>query len=203
MRGFSVGFRQPGLALLTMGLAAIVLIGCAAAPASQPAAPESQPTAAAPAPTQAPTTAPAASATLAPTAPPAATLPATMPPTIAAATAAATATQPAPAATAAATATQPARPATVSYAKDVAPIFEQRCVKCHGGEIVEEGFDMKTYAAVMKGSNNGPVVKPGNAKDSELVILIVDGKMPKCAARLPDAEIARISDWVKAGAPNN
>ncbi|MBM4456241.1 MAG: hypothetical protein FJ011_00520 [Chloroflexi bacterium] len=199
MNGFSVGFRQPGLALLMMSLAAIVLIGCAAAPAAQPAAPESQPTAAAPAPTQAPTTAPAASATLAPTAPPAATLPATMAPTVAAATA----TQPAAAPTAAATATQPAKPATVSYAKDVAPIFEQRCVKCHGGDRVEEGFDMKTYAAVMKGSNNGPVVKPSNAKDSELVILIVDGKMPKRAARLPDAEIAKISDWVNAGAPNN
>jgi mono/diheme cytochrome c family protein len=103
---------------------------------------------------------------------------------------------------AAPTATQPAA-AAVSFAKDVLPIFEQRCMKCHGGEKTEEGLSLKTHATVMKGSNNGPVIKPGNPNDSELVKQIVSGDMPKRAARLSDAEIKTISDWVKAGAPNN
>ena len=39
----------------------------------------------------------------------------------------------------------------------------------------------------MNGSENGPVVKPGNAAESDFVKLVVEGKMPKRATRLPDA----------------
>ena len=55
----------------------------------------------------------------------------------------------------------------------------------------------------MKGSDNGAVVKPGNAADSDFVKLVVNGKMPKRADKLPDNQIKILTDWVNAGAPNN
>jgi len=96
-----------------------------------------------------------------------------------------------------------AAPAGTSFAQDVLPIFERRCVKCHGGERTEEGLVLKTYADVMAGSVNGPVIEPGNAVDSYLVEQITSGKMPKRGPRLLPAEIQAISDWIDAGAPDN
>jgi hypothetical protein len=91
----------------------------------------------------------------------------------------------------------------VSFSGDVLPILQRRCVKCHGGEKTEEGLILKTYAAVMAGSWNGPVIEPGSAADSFLVEQIVSGKMPKNGPRLLPAEIRNISDWIDAGAPDN
>jgi len=96
-----------------------------------------------------------------------------------------------------------AETAAVSFAADVLPILERRCVKCHGGEKTEEGLILKTYADVMAGSWNGPVVEPGSAADSYLVELIVSGKMPNKEPRLLPSEIRLISDWIDAGALEN
>jgi len=174
---------------LIVGLAvfALVLAACA------PAAPTAAPTAAQPA------EKPAATATSAPVAAenptPAATQPA------ATATQAPTATaQPAPTATQAPAAGQTA---TVSFTKDVLPIMQQSCIKCHGGEKTEAGLSLKDYAGIMAGSENGPVVMPGNAAESDFVRLVAQGKMPKRANRLPDSQVKILTDWVNAGAPNN
>jgi hypothetical protein len=91
----------------------------------------------------------------------------------------------------------------VSFSGDVLPIFERRCVKCHGGDKTEEGLILKTYADALAGSWNGPVIEPGSAPDSFLVEQIVSGEMPKKEPRLLPAEIRTISDWIDAGAPDN
>ena len=92
-----------------------------------------------------------------------------------------------------------AQPVAVSFAKDVLPIFEQQCVKCHGGDKPSAGLSLESYAGLMK----KPVIQPGNADGSSLVGLIVSGAMPKRSPRLSDAQIKAIKDWVNAGAPNN
>ena len=91
----------------------------------------------------------------------------------------------------------------VSYARDVRPILESRCASCHTGEFVSEGLDMNTYDSLMKGSENGPVIVPGNARDSLLVEKITEGKMPKRGPKLTPTQIQIITDWIDAGAPNN
>ena len=83
------------------------------------------------------------------------------------------------------------------------PIFQQSCIKCHGGEKTEALLSLKDHAGLMAGSENGPVLKPGNAAESDLVTLVANGKMPKRANRLPDNQIKILTDWVNAGAPNN
>ena len=77
------------------------------------------------------------------------------------------------------------------------------CVKCHGGEEVKEGLVLKTYAEIMAGSDNGPVIAPGDPANSLLIDLITRGKMPKKGPKLLPGEIRIITDWVAAGAVNN
>ncbi len=106
-----------------------------------------------------------------------------------------------------ATATEPAAPEATaplpSFSADVLPIFESRCVRCHGGASPVAGLSLSSYSDVMAGSRSGPVVVPGSAADSSLVRAIVSGRMPRGAPKLPDAEIQAISDWVDGGAPDN
>jgi len=108
------------------------------------------------------------------------------------------------AATEPAAATQPAAEgATVSFANDVLPIIQSRCINCHGGDRTEEGLVMKTHADLMAGSDNGPVVMPGDAANSQLVELIAAQKMPKRGPKLTPPQVQLIADWVNQGALNN
>jgi hypothetical protein len=91
----------------------------------------------------------------------------------------------------------------VSFINDVMPIFERRCVKCHGGQQTKEGFDLKTYEGLMSGSFNGPVLEPGNANGSYLVEQIINGEMPKRGPKLTPNETQIITDWINSGAINN
>lgn len=100
--------------------------------------------------------------------------------------------------------TQPAvEGATVSFTNDVLPIFQSRCIGCHGGERTQEGLDLKTHASLMAGSSNGFVVTPGDAADSLLVELVANQKMPKRGPKLTPPQVQVITDWVNQGAPDN
>lgn len=91
----------------------------------------------------------------------------------------------------------------ISFASNVMPIFEAKCIKCHGVESKKEGLDMRTYDVTLAGSFNGPVLTPGNADNSLLVQLIERGKMPNRGQKLTPEEIQIIRDWVNQGALNN
>jgi mono/diheme cytochrome c family protein len=141
---------------------------------------------------------------------PEATQPPAPPATTAPATEATAGQAPAQEATAT-TAPEPATPTEavisesgeVSFSRDILPVLQSRCINCHGGQRTSEGLDMKTYAALMAGSQNGSVVTPGDATNSSFVTLAAEGKMPKRGPKLTPAEIKLLTDWVNAGAPNN
>jgi hypothetical protein len=110
----------------------------------------------------------------------------------------------APAATEPGAATQPAvQGATVSFANDVLPIIESRCIGCHGGDRTEEGLDLKTHASIMAGSENGLVIVPGDAENSLLVELVATQEMPKRGPKLTPPQVQIITDWVNQGALDN
>ena len=93
--------------------------------------------------------------------------------------------------------------ATVSFATDIVPILESRCLNCHGGQRTEEGLSVNGHAALMTGSENGPVITPGDATNSLLVELVETQKMPKRGPKLTPPQIQLIIDWVNQGALNN
>ena len=92
---------------------------------------------------------------------------------------------------------------TISFQRDVLPIFNQICVKCHGDVRTEKSLVLKSYADLMQGSEDGPVVEPGDPRNSLLIDKIVTGKMPKSGPKLLPKQIRAIINWVQAGAPNN
>jgi uncharacterized membrane protein len=104
------------------------------------------------------------------------------------------------------------REQVVSYQKDVVPILDKHCKYCHtpgqAGYVVS-GFELGTYETLMKGTQFGPVVLPGDPLTSVLVMLIegrVDPslRMPHGDATTPTAdEILTIRRWVEQGAKNN
>ncbi|HJZ54273.1 MAG TPA: DUF1549 domain-containing protein, partial [Gemmataceae bacterium] len=83
-------------------------------------------------------------------------------------------------------------------------ILQAKCVKCHTGERVEGEFDMTTRESLLKGGASGPAVVPGDHNKSLLYQLVSHQKqphMPHERPKLPDAEIARIAEWIDLGAP--
>lgn len=104
------------------------------------------------------------------------------------------------------------RKVEVSYQKDVVPILDKHCKYCHtpgqAGYVVS-GFELGSYDTLMKGTQFGPVVLPGDPLTSVLVMLIegrVDPslRMPHGDATTPTKEeILTIRRWVEQGAKNN
>jgi uncharacterized membrane protein len=92
---------------------------------------------------------------------------------------------------------------SVSFANDVMPILQNRCFNCHGGEQTKEGLSVASYESLMAGSDNGPVVVPGDAANSLLAQQLLNGKMPKKGPKLTPSQIQIIVDWINAGALNN
>jgi len=92
--------------------------------------------------------------------------------------------------------------ATLTYA-DVKPIFDAKCVGCHGSNKPKEDLSLNTYAAVIKGGEHGAVVVPGDPAGSKLVHAI-DGtdtpRMPFKQDPLSQEEIDKISKWIEDGA---
>ena len=93
--------------------------------------------------------------------------------------------------------------AVVSFANDVVPIIQSRCINCHGGDRIEEGLVMLSYNDLLAGSDNGPVIVPGDPTNSLLVELVTNQKMPKRGPKLTPPQVQIITEWVAAGAPNN
>jgi mono/diheme cytochrome c family protein len=98
----------------------------------------------------------------------------------------------------------PAEPAAAAPTfASVQPIFQKSCVGCHG-ENGKHGVDLRTYESVMKGSEHGPIVKPGDPAGSELVEVLrtddKDHRMPMGLPPLPTEEIEQIEAWIAAGA---
>lgn len=94
------------------------------------------------------------------------------------------------------------------YADNIQPIFDKRCVSCHGPNRADKQLRLDSYQSLMKGSQDGPVVVPGSPSASPLLSTI-DGtatgssRMPPTGPRLPDTEVQNIRIWIDTGAPSN
>ena len=93
------------------------------------------------------------------------------------------------------------------YTEKVKPILEENCYKCHGGMNHRGGLNFQTKAGMMKGGRDGAVVVPDDPAASLLVKLMRhEGPpndprpMPPRGPKLSDADIAIVTQWVKAGA---
>jgi uncharacterized membrane protein len=92
---------------------------------------------------------------------------------------------------------------TVSFANDVLPILNSRCKNCHGGQKIEEGLNLTNYELLLAGSENGPVIIPGDANNSLLGKALIEREMPKRGPKLKPDQAQIIIDWINQGAFDN
>jgi len=78
----------------------------------------------------------------------------------------------------------------VSYDKDIKPLFEASCFRCHGEKEKKGGLRLDSLEAVLKGGKEGKVVDTGAALKSPLLISVSQldpesAMPPKPRARKP------------------
>ncbi len=93
----------------------------------------------------------------------------------------------------------------VDFSHQVVPILKKYCAECHAGEKKKGGFSFNTRAAVMAGSENGPVMVAGKPEASRFIEVIAsmdsDEQMPPKGDRVSAAELKLLKAWVSAGLP--
>jgi uncharacterized membrane protein len=99
----------------------------------------------------------------------------------------------------------PALPHTINFDKDIHPIFQNSCGKCHLAGKAKGGFRMDSRDELLRGGETGASIVPGNGASSYLVELVAgldpDKIMPEKGRRLTTHEIALIRTWIDQGAP--
>jgi len=91
---------------------------------------------------------------------------------------------------------------------EILPVFQLRCVACHGKRKQEGGLDLRTVAGRIKGGKSGPALVPGDPDASLLIHRIESGEMPppelqlmNSVRPLTEAELQKVRSWIAAGAP--
>ena len=95
----------------------------------------------------------------------------------------------------------------VDFTKQIKPILEQNCIKCHGEEQKKGGLKLHTKDAALTGGDNGAALVVGKSKDSPLytsTILSADDEkaMPprKKEKPLTPAQTDLLKAWIDQGA---
>ena len=107
----------------------------------------------------------------------------------------------------------PAPDEPVSFHNHILPLFEQRCLNCHGEPYVKNGRTIKptaglqldTYEMVIKGNLDGTIVTPGDHTASALyqVVTLADDDpelMPPKGDPLSEEQRSMIKRWILEGA---
>jgi mono/diheme cytochrome c family protein len=95
--------------------------------------------------------------------------------------------------------------AAPDFVRDVRPIFEAHCFKCHGPEKQKSGYRLDVKSIALTGGDSGtPNIVPGLGAESPLVKFIAgeveDMRMPPKGEALAPVEIATLKAWIDSGA---
>lgn len=98
---------------------------------------------------------------------------------------------------------------TISYEKQIAPLFETYCLDCHGDTDADGEFRLDTFANLLVGGKTGKALVAGKSGES-LMVKFLEGKSdregknkfmpPGKRDKLKPEEIALIKAWIDAGA---
>lgn len=100
----------------------------------------------------------------------------------------------------------PSAPTQIDFARDIQPIFEASCIRCHGAERPKSKFSLATRETALKGGANGVDIIPGDSAHSPLIHnvagVIEDMKMPPPGKGEPltSGQIGLLRAWIDQGA---
>lgn len=95
--------------------------------------------------------------------------------------------------------------AAPNFVRDIQPILETNCLRCHKQGKAKGGLRMETHALMMEGGNDADAIVPGNPAESDLIRRshlrpIDEGFMPDEGQALKKNELDLLTAWVKSGA---
>ncbi len=88
----------------------------------------------------------------------------------------------------------------------IMPIFDKKCVKCHNANKMKGELNLENQETILLGGENGDILVPGNADESELIRLIrlpisdEHHMPPEGKVQLTGDEMALLEWWVMQGA---
>src|SRR5207249_11059188 len=80
------------------------------------------------------------------------------------------------------------KPVEPLFEKDVLPILESKCLRCHGKDLQKADLDLRSKAGLLKGGESGPAISPGSPEDSLLWIKIAANKLSPSKNKQTDSE---------------
>jgi len=97
----------------------------------------------------------------------------------------------------------PAASHPINFSKEIKPIIETSCIKCHGRGRDKGGLQMDTREILLKGGDSGPAVVVGKSAESYLIELVSgldpDSIMPQKGSKLKPEQIGLLRAWIDQG----
>lgn len=91
----------------------------------------------------------------------------------------------------------------INFVKDVRPLLEKHCWKCHGAEKQESGLRLDSRAGLLKGGDLGQVIAAEDSERSKLITLVagIDPQtvMPPDGPQLKPEEVSILRAWIDQG----
>lgn len=86
----------------------------------------------------------------------------------------------------------------LTYSGDINPIIQQNCTLsgCHTNATMAGGYSFETYAGLHAALQNERLIGAINHEAGFIA-------MPQNSGKLSDCDIAKITQWVAIGSPNN
>jgi hypothetical protein len=89
----------------------------------------------------------------------------------------------------------------LKFEKDILPVFQAKCISCHGNLSKKGGLDLRSLGSIARGGNSGPGIKPGKPEDSPVWQTVKSGDMPpRNKPQLTADEKQLIAAWIAGGA---
>src|SRR5579864_6880942 len=91
------------------------------------------------------------------------------------------------------------------FEKKIRPVLADRCYSCHSATApkLKGGLRLDSLDLARKGGDSGPALVPGHPEKSPLIEAVtyknVEFRMPP-KGRLPEQQIADLTEWVRRGA---
>ena len=91
---------------------------------------------------------------------------------------------------------------TISFSKDIQPIFESTCWNCHSAAVQLSNLNLSSRELALKGGTHGPAIVPGSADKSRLFRLVSGLEQPSMplGGGLSSDQIETLRLWINQGA---
>ncbi|WP_417740250.1 DUF1553 domain-containing protein [Rosistilla oblonga] len=89
------------------------------------------------------------------------------------------------------------------FENSIRPLFITHCIECHGPRKAESGLRFDTRDTLLQGGDGGPAISLEKPHESLILQALrhQDGLEMPPDKPLPEAEIAAVEAWIRAGAP--